>query len=53
VPPSATASTTATTTALAKTGGSSYVTVVAWVAALVLGLSGLAALRFVLRRGTD
>jgi hypothetical protein len=38
----------ATATALAKTGGPSYVTAVTWTASLVL--SGLAALRLVLRK---
>jgi hypothetical protein len=41
----------ATGTALAETGGPSYVTAVAWGAALVLVLSGLAAFKFVVRRG--
>jgi hypothetical protein len=56
VPPSATASAspsaTATATTLTKTGGLSYLAAIPWVAALVLGLSGLAALRLVLRRRT-
>jgi hypothetical protein len=42
----------ATGTALAETGGPSYVTAVAWVAALALLVSGLAVFQFVLRRGT-
>jgi hypothetical protein len=35
---------------LAKTGGPSYLPALAWAAALALVLTGLAALRFVLRR---
>jgi len=42
----------ATGTALAETGGpSSYVSALAWGAALVLVLSGLAVFKFVVRRG--
>ena len=58
VPPSATVSASATAnamasgTALAETDGPSYVTTVAWVAAIMLLLSGLAVFKFVLRRGT-
>jgi hypothetical protein len=55
VSPSATATASATTSAsaLSKTGGPSYILLVTLAASLALLLSGLAALRLIVRRGTS